>query len=129
MQNFVDATYRGYAYARDNQQEATDIMLRHFPVLDRAVTAQQLAEISELITGPASLGWMGPEKVNNTLEFLFSKLGAKHLAKLHPFITRNIKSKFASNGSTHTINTYLREYSLEALFDRPIKLFSLRYSH
>ncbi len=70
VQNFVTATYRGYTYAKENQEEATNIMLKHFPVLDREVTAQQLAEISELIVGPGSLGWMEKEKVGNTVEFL-----------------------------------------------------------
>ena len=70
VQSFVTATYRGYAYASEHQQEATDIMLKHFPVLDRKITAQQVAEISELIVGPASLGWMDRAKIDNTVEFL-----------------------------------------------------------
>tara|TARA_R110002110_G_scaffold91264_2_gene237519 strand:- start:140936 stop:141955 length:1020 start_codon:yes stop_codon:yes gene_type:complete len=72
VRNFVRATYKGYAWARDNQSEATDIMLRYFPVLDRAVTAQQVAEISELITGPGAMGWLEADKVKNTLDFLAS---------------------------------------------------------
>jgi len=70
VKNFVAATYRGYTYARDNQNEATDIMLKHFPVLDRNITAQQVAEISELISGTEVMGWMDSARVNNTLEFL-----------------------------------------------------------
>lgn len=70
VQGFVSATYRGYDWARNNQVEATDIMVKYFPVLDREVTAQQVAEISELITGPDSLGWLSAEKIGNTLAFL-----------------------------------------------------------
>jgi NitT/TauT family transport system substrate-binding protein len=68
--DFVAATYQGYDYARAHQEEATDIMLKYFPVLDRAVTAQQVAEISELISVPGTLGGMQEAKVSNTLQFL-----------------------------------------------------------
>lgn len=70
VQDFVTATYRGYDYARGHQDEATAIMLQYFPVLDREVTAQQVAEISELISGPEPLGWLDEARVSNTLAFL-----------------------------------------------------------
>lgn len=67
---FVDATYRGYRWMRDNPTAATDIMLKHFPVLDREVTAQQIGEMAELLGQPEQLGVLEEEKVGNTLAFL-----------------------------------------------------------
>jgi NitT/TauT family transport system substrate-binding protein len=67
---FVSATYKGYEWARENPQAATEIMVKAFPVLDSAITLQQVEEISELITGPGPLGWMDEAKVRNTIEFL-----------------------------------------------------------
>jgi NitT/TauT family transport system substrate-binding protein len=77
VQDFVSATYRGYAWVQDHQEEATDIMLRQFPVLDRAVTAQQVAEISELIRSPGTMGGMQEAKVANTLAFLAAAYDVK----------------------------------------------------
>ncbi|WP_116365268.1 ABC transporter substrate-binding protein [Parahaliea mediterranea] len=70
VQGFVDATYRGYAWMRDNPQQATDIMQRQFPVLNREVTAQQIAEMSELLGSAEQLGRLEEGKVGNTLAFL-----------------------------------------------------------
>ena len=70
VRDFVAATYQGYDYARQHQAEATDIMLKHFPVLDRQVTAQQVKEISSLISTDKPLGWLGESKVEKTLAFL-----------------------------------------------------------
>jgi len=72
---FLKATYQGYEWARANPQAATDIMVKAYPVLDPAITLQQVQEISELISGPATLGWMEEAKVANTLEFLSSAYG------------------------------------------------------
>jgi NitT/TauT family transport system substrate-binding protein len=72
VQRFVQATYRGYDYARENPEEATDILLKHFPVLSRDVTLKQVLETNELIEGPGQLGWMEQEKMARTLEFLAS---------------------------------------------------------
>jgi NitT/TauT family transport system substrate-binding protein len=72
---FLDATYQGYEFARTNPQEAADIMVRAYPVLDPAITLQQVVEISDLISGPGPLGWMEESKVSNTIEFLSSAYG------------------------------------------------------
>lgn len=67
---FVDATYRGYQWMRDNPAAATDVMLKHFPVLDREVTAQQINEMTDLLGRPDQLGVLEEGKVGNTLAFL-----------------------------------------------------------
>ena len=72
---FVSATYRGYDWARNNPQAAADIMVKAYPVLDPAITLQQVQEISDLITGPGVLGWMDETKVSNTIDFLSGAYG------------------------------------------------------
>jgi NitT/TauT family transport system substrate-binding protein len=94
VQAFVQATYLGYAYAREHQDEATDIMLRHFPVLDKEITAQQVAEIAELIEGPAGLGWMDGSKFSNTVDFLAAAYAVdKNLAPEDVYTTRFLDQK------------------------------------
>lgn len=75
VRSFVTATYRGYEWARANPEAAADIMVKTFPVLDRAITLQQVQEISDLITGPGALGWMDEAKVSNTIDFLSRAYG------------------------------------------------------
>ncbi|MEH6551627.1 MAG: ABC transporter substrate-binding protein [Pseudomonadales bacterium] len=67
---FVDATYQGYGYARGHQGEALEMMLRHFPILDRSVTAQQISETVELMGPVDGVGSLDGTKVANTLSFL-----------------------------------------------------------
>ncbi len=75
VRNFLQAMYRGYAWAQANPQGAADIMVQHFPVLDPAITLQQVQEINDLIKGPGSMGWMERAKVENTIEFLSQAYG------------------------------------------------------
>ena len=75
VRGFLEATYRGYAWAQANPAEAAAIMVKHYPVLDPAITLQQVNEISELIDGPGLMGWLEQEKVENTIEFLSQAYG------------------------------------------------------
>jgi NitT/TauT family transport system substrate-binding protein len=76
VQGFVSATYQGYAYAAQHQDEARDIMIKTYPLLDRAVTAQQINEITELLAGSGAPGSATQDKMARTLEFIAS---AQHL--------------------------------------------------
>jgi len=69
VQGFVSATLRGYAWAIANAEAATDIVLAHHPVLDRAVTRAQLAEMAQLMRSDRP-GWMDEARVGNTVAFL-----------------------------------------------------------
>jgi NitT/TauT family transport system substrate-binding protein len=71
VQRFVAATYEGYAYANEHPEEATDILLKQFPVLERDVTLQQVRETAELIASDR-LGAMEEDRMISTLEFLTS---------------------------------------------------------
>jgi NitT/TauT family transport system substrate-binding protein len=95
---FVGATYRGYAWARENPQAAADIMVKAFPVLDPAITLQQVQEISELISGPGELGFMDEAKVNNTIEFLSSAYGLDETLSADEIYTNEFLAPAATNG-------------------------------
>ena len=70
VRRFLEATYRGYAWVREQPEQAAEIVTRHYPVLDPDITLQQVYEIVELMTGPAGLGWLDDKKVARTMEFL-----------------------------------------------------------
>lgn len=70
VQNFVAATYKGYSYMIDNPEEGADILVKHFPVLARDVTLQQIIETADLIKGPGAMGEMAEAKMQNTLDFM-----------------------------------------------------------
>ena len=72
VEKFVRATYQGYAFVLENPEEATRIVLEHYPILDPEVTRQQINELSGLITGTetATLGWLEEDKVARTLKLV-----------------------------------------------------------
>ena len=70
VKSFVRATYRGYAFVLDNPEEATRIVLEQFPVLDAEVTRQQIDELTALLTGAKSIGWLEGDKVARTLDLV-----------------------------------------------------------
>jgi len=70
VQNFVKATYEGYAFVLEQPEEATRIVLEHFPVLDPEVTRQQIDELTSLISGTGTLGWLEEDKVARTLSLV-----------------------------------------------------------
>ncbi len=70
VRRFLEATYRGYQWVRDNPDAATDIVTSHYPVLDKDITRQQITELMELMSGGDSLGWLEEDKVSRTLDFL-----------------------------------------------------------
>ena len=67
---FLDATYRGYAWVEENREAATDIVVARYPVLDPAITRQQIDELADLMAGDGSRGWIKESQVAETLEFL-----------------------------------------------------------
>ncbi len=67
---FLAATYRGYAWVEDNRDAAAEIVVARYPVLDLAITRQQIDELADLMAGAGSRGWIEEQKVAQTLEFL-----------------------------------------------------------
>ena len=74
VERFIQATYRGYAYAIANPERATEILLIAYSTLDPVITAQQVTETADLIIDPAAdnlnLGWFREDRMLNTMEFI-----------------------------------------------------------
>jgi NitT/TauT family transport system substrate-binding protein len=70
VRSFVEATFRGYLYARDNPTEARAIMLKRYPQLDPAVTGVQIEEIMQLVFATPTPGRVDPAKMERTVEFI-----------------------------------------------------------
>jgi NitT/TauT family transport system substrate-binding protein len=74
VEKFIQATYRGYAYAIANPGRATEILLNAYSTLDPVITAQQVTETVDLIIDPTAdnlnLGWFREDRMLNTMEFI-----------------------------------------------------------
>ncbi len=70
VRKFVNATYEGYAFVLEQPEEATRIVLEQFPVLDPEVTRQQVDELTSLMSGTETLGWLEEDKVARTLSLV-----------------------------------------------------------
>lgn len=73
VKRFVEATYRGYAFMRDQPKAAVEAIVAQQPLLDRAILQQQIAETNSLISDEPDkhkLGWLRPERINTTVDFL-----------------------------------------------------------
>ena len=72
VRRFLEGTYRGYAFSMKEPEAAAAIVNRMYPVLDPAVTLQQVREIGALLDAPGPLGWIDDAKVAHTIAFLSS---------------------------------------------------------
>lgn len=94
---YVEATLEGLRYARDNQEEALKILLKHKPELDQYLATVQLKNaLTEVFLPPESvqsgLGYMRPEITEKTVKVVneFFDIGRKVTAK-EAFINQFIK--------------------------------------
>jgi len=85
---YVEATLEGLRYARDNQEEALKILLKHKPELDPYLATIQLKNaLTEVFLPPESiqsgLGYMRPEITEKTIKIVneFFDIGRKVTAK------------------------------------------------
>jgi NitT/TauT family transport system substrate-binding protein len=85
---YVQATLEGLRYARDNQEEALKILLKHKPELDPYLATVQLKNaLTEVFLPPESvqsgLGYMRPEITEKTVKIVneFFDIGRKVTAK------------------------------------------------
>lgn len=65
---FLAATYRGYEYAAANPDEVVGMMVKRFPMLDPAITKQQMVETTALMKDGA--GTLNPVRVASSVDFL-----------------------------------------------------------
>lgn len=95
---YVEATLEGLRYARDHQEEALKILLKHKPELDQYLATVQLKNaLTEVFLPPESvqsgLGYMKPDITEKTVKIVneFFDIGRKVTAKeafINQFITR-----------------------------------------
>jgi NitT/TauT family transport system substrate-binding protein len=85
---YVEATLEGLRYARDNQEEALKILLKHKPELDSALTTQQLKNALTEVFLPlesvnVGMGFMKPEIMEKTVKVVneYFDVGRKVTAK------------------------------------------------
>jgi NitT/TauT family transport system substrate-binding protein len=94
---YVEATLEGLRYARDHQEEALKILLKHKPELDQyLVTVQLRNALTEVFLPPESiqsgLGYMRPDVTEKTVKIVneFFDVGRKVTAK-EAFVNQFIK--------------------------------------
>jgi NitT/TauT family transport system substrate-binding protein len=85
---YVEATLEGLRYARDNQEEALKILLKHKPELNESLVTVQLRNaLNEVFLPPESiqsgLGYMRPDITEKTVRIVneFFDIGRKVTAK------------------------------------------------
>lgn len=85
---YVEGTLEGLRYARDNQEEALKILLKHKPELDSALTTQQLKNALTEVFLPLEsvnigMGYMKPEIMEKTVKVVneYFDVGRKVTAK------------------------------------------------
>ena len=85
---YVEATLEGLRYARDNQEEALKILLKHKPELDSVLTTQQLKNALTEVFLPlesvnVGMGFMKPEIMEKTVRVVneYFDVGRKVSAK------------------------------------------------
>ena len=85
---YVEGTLEGLRYARDNQEEALKILLKHKPELDSALTTQQLKNALTEVFLPLEsvnigMGYMKPEIMDKTVRVVneYFDVGRKVTAK------------------------------------------------
>ena len=98
VRNFLAATYRGYEWVTANPDAAVDIMLQHYPVLDRDVTRQQIDELVVLMQNDTRPGDLRAEKVARTLQFLSGAYDVEESIAVDDIYTVDFLPAAASNG-------------------------------
>lgn len=74
VRSFLTAAYRGFDWAIANPEPAADVLVKLFPVVDRAIALQQIREISELIVDApvraSGLGFLREDRIKSTVSFV-----------------------------------------------------------
>jgi NitT/TauT family transport system substrate-binding protein len=79
VKKFLRASYRGYAYALANPEQAADLMVKAFPTTDRAVALAQIKDMGELLIDPQvkakGLGYLREDRMRATVQFVDRAFG------------------------------------------------------
>jgi len=82
VKRFVEATYRGYVLMHDHPLDAANAIGLQYPILDKAILLQQIAETNSLIEDEVAndashhkVGWLRPARMNSTVDFVSRAFG------------------------------------------------------
>ncbi|OVZ57799.1 hypothetical protein CDO44_15510 [Pigmentiphaga sp. NML080357] len=79
VRKFLKASYRGYEYAFAHPERAADLMVKAFPVTDRAVALAQIKDMADLLIDPAAkdkgLGHLREDRMRSTVQFVDKAFG------------------------------------------------------
>jgi NitT/TauT family transport system substrate-binding protein len=94
VRKFLRESYRGYAFAAEQPEQAADILLKMFPTVDREVALQQIREINELIRDPEvrdrGLGYLREDRMKSTASFVDSAYDLKGKVKVEDIFTNSL---------------------------------------
>lgn len=76
LRAFLKASYRGYAFALEDPEGATDILLKAYPTLDRDITLQQIKELASLLAPEGQIQTtFKPERISDTHKLVTTAFG------------------------------------------------------
>ena len=79
VKKFLRASYRGYAFAMANPEQAADLMVKMFPTTDREVALAQIKDMNDLLVDPAvkakGLGYLREDRMRATVQFVDKAFG------------------------------------------------------
>lgn len=91
VRKFLQASYRGYAEAFKNPEQAADIVVKMFPASDRAIILAQIKETAEIMDDPQvraqGLGYLRDDRMASTLGFVDKAYDVKGKVKLEDVYT------------------------------------------
>jgi NitT/TauT family transport system substrate-binding protein len=91
VRKFLQASYRGYAEAFRNPEQAADIVMKMFPASDRAIILAQIRETAEIMDDPQvraqGLGYLRDDRMASTLGFVDRAYDVKGKVKLEDVYT------------------------------------------
>ena len=71
LRKFLQASYRGFEFAKSNPDAAADAMIKQFPTLDRVVVLEQIKDINSLIVEKdTKMGAFQDKRIANTVSFV-----------------------------------------------------------
>ena len=74
IQKFLRGSYAGFEFALKNPEQAAQIMVKMFPVVDPEVALQQIKEMNTLIVDQSAkeqgLGYIKPDRMRSTVQFV-----------------------------------------------------------
>lgn len=91
VRKFLHASYRGFAEAFKNPEQAADIVVKMFPATDRAIALAQIKETADIMDDPQvrsqGLGYLREDRMASTLSFVDKAYDVKGKVKLQDIYT------------------------------------------